>query len=368
MEEKIKEMKNKTLLRYIAGKFWAPFFFALSIFAALVFLGDVFENLKLLSEGHATFRGVLLYCVYKLPYWGNLLVPLACLLGALFVISEMVSNGEWTACLAGGYRPLQLFSAILACVFIVTAINFATQETLVPGIERKAYTFRQVDLRGRTWYRENTVHDVAIRMSDNNMLFAKTIESKKGDMYDVLLDTYNDSWEVARQIVAKSLVWENGHWVFKNGVERTFDDGINIEERVFKEEPVLFNLKPKEIIVGKSEANTAGILELYKKINFLKKSGLVSFKEQTILHNRLAMPFVTILMCMLGMPFAAVVRKRGKIVNIILSLVMAFGFWTIMSMISTAGETGSLSPFIAGWGVSIACAVVVFIEYKLMKV
>ena len=44
MEKKIKHVISSSLLfRYIARKFWVPFFFSMGVFATLVVLGDTFE-------------------------------------------------------------------------------------------------------------------------------------------------------------------------------------------------------------------------------------------------------------------------------------------------------------------------------------
>jgi lipopolysaccharide export system permease protein len=129
-----------------------------------------------------------------------------------------------------------------------------------------------------------------------------------------------------------------------------------------------FSLPPDEIVVGETNEKNTSIRNLLKKINFLESSGLASYKDKTYLHNRLAMPFATIIMCMLGMPFAIAVRKKSKALNIILALVLAFAYWTIMSMSLTAGQTGSLSPLLAGWGITVICAVLVITEFKLMKI
>ena len=93
---------------YIARKFWGPFLFALGVFAALVVLGDTFEKLKTLNNGYSTLGAVLSYSLATFPNWLATIMPVACLLGAISVISEMVANGEWTACVAGGFSPKQL--------------------------------------------------------------------------------------------------------------------------------------------------------------------------------------------------------------------------------------------------------------------
>ena len=90
---------------YIARKFWGPFLFALGVFAALVVLGDTFEKLKTLNNGYSTLGAVLSYSLATFPNWLATIMPVACLLGAISVISEMVANGSGPRAWRAGFPP-----------------------------------------------------------------------------------------------------------------------------------------------------------------------------------------------------------------------------------------------------------------------
>ncbi|MGB2578486.1 lipopolysaccharide export system permease protein [Elusimicrobium simillimum] len=363
-------MNVKIIYRYIAGKFWMPFFFAMAMFCILVLLGDFFENVKIITNGYASFRLILKYCLLNLPGWLGMLIPVACLLAALFVISDLVAGGEWTACLASGYRPRQLFMPIIACVLLVVAVNSWLQEFVFPKVNQRAEEVYHKRLKGEKDFKPGIEQDVTLRIGDSEMLFAGKIQSNSIVITDVSFEKYNSAWEIERQVVAKSMVWDGNvdNWYFYNGVERTFANGIELKETPFEKLLSPLKIAPEDISVGSTEEKTYSIKQLLKKIDFLKRSGLVSYKETTNLHNKIAMPFMTVLMCLLGMPFAITVRKKGKIVNMIAAMVMSFTFWWVMTMAVTAGENGVLSPVVAGWGIVVLCAAAVLIEFRIMKV
>ncbi|MDR0291708.1 MAG: LptF/LptG family permease [Elusimicrobium sp.] len=360
-------MKPKIIYRYVAGKFWLPFFFSMAIFCILVLLGDFFENIKDITNGYATLRLILKYCFLNLPGWLGMLLPVACLLGSLFVISDMIAGGEWTACLASGYRPRQLFAPLVICVLFVLLCNGLLQEYALPKINIKAEETYYKKLRGKTDFKQGVKKDVTLRLSEYEMMFAQKIETDSSVMQGITLDTYNKQWEIQTQITAEKMTWDGGRWILKNGYKRDFDDGINIKETVFDSMPSPLKISPANISVGETDENTT-IRELLKKISFLGRSGLVTYKEKTDLHNKLATPVMTVLMCLLGMPFATTMRKKGKVINIIAALVMSFSFWWVMTMAATAGKSGLLSPWAAGWGVVIVCFTAVLIQFKLMKI
>ena len=160
------------LYHYIAHKFWGPFFFALGIFTTLVLLGDFFEKMKKISNGVTTLMDVLTYSAMTVPNWLTTIMPVACLLGAIFVISEMVANGEWTACVAGGFAPKDLFKPIIACILGVVCVTMLVQEFIVPALNLKADELYYTRIKPADGFNPNVENDVVIKISPYQMLFA----------------------------------------------------------------------------------------------------------------------------------------------------------------------------------------------------
>ena len=357
------------LSHYIAKKFWGPFFFALGVFAALVVLGDTFEKLKTLSNGYSTLGAVLKYSLLTFPSWLTTIVPVACLLAAISVISEMVANGEWTACVAGGFAPRQLFKPVVQCIILVAVLSLAVQEFIVPTLNRKATILYYTQIKPDKNFNLNTESDVAIKLANKEMLYAKWVDLGQGLMQNVSLDVYNDQWDIASQIIARRMVWDPAQkaWIFQDGTQRVFPDENTAQDTHFDTQISPVKLSPKEMSVSRTEAKLLSIRELTKRIGFFKRTGLASYAAETQRQSKLATPFVTLIMCLLGMPFAISLRRKSKILNIIASMVIAFTFWWLISMITSVGENGYLNPYLAGWGPVLIFGVVVFFEFKWLK-
>lgn len=368
MEKEVKHLMR--LYKYIANKFWGPFFFSLGIFTTLVLLGDAFEKMKKMSNGVTTLWDVLTYSVMTVPNWLATIIPVACLLGAIFVISEMIANGEWTACIAGGFSPKQLFKPILACILLVVVLTLLAQEFIIPSLNLKADEIYYTRVkRSVETFNPNTEENVLIKVSPNQMLFAKEVDLTSGIMNKVSLDTYNSAWDIANQIVADKMAWdkENKQWVFIDGIERTYVDSMDTTEKHFKEEISPVTLKPSQMSVSKVDDDLLSIRELNKRIKFKRQSGLAYYTSQTVRQAKLAAPFVTIVMCLLGMPFAISTRRKSKLVNILAAIVIAFSFWWLISMCTSMGESGYINPFVAGWGPVIFFGALVIAEFRWLK-
>lgn len=357
------------LFAYIAKKFWGPFFFALGVFATLVVLGDTFEKLKTLSNGSATLGAILTYSLLSFPNWLTTIMPVACLLASISVVSEMVANGEWTACVAGGFAPRQLFKPVIVCIILVAATTMFVQEFIVPPLNLKADVLYYTKIKPDTDFKLNTEADVAIKLSTDQMLFAKWVDLEKGLMVQVSIDTYDQNWDIASQLVAQRMVWnkDQQRWILYDGTQRTFAEQTTTQDEHFEQLPSPITLPPQDMSVSKTEGKLLSIRELNKRIAFFKKTGLAHYTAETERQSKLATPFVTLIMCLLGMPFAISMRRKSKILNIIASMVIAFTFWWLISMITSVGENGYINPFLAGWGPVLVFGAVVFFEFKWLK-
>ena len=362
-------MQPSLLLLYIARKFWGPFFFALGVFAALVVLGDTFEKMKNLGNGITTLGDILSYSLVTFPNWLTTIMPVACLLGAISVISEMIGNGEWTACVAGGFSPRQLFKPIVGCILLVAGVTLLMQEFIVPPLNVKANYIYYTRMKPRANYNQYLENDVSIKISPTQMLYAKAVDLKQGTMHKVSLDTYNDRWDISEQIVAENMVWDaqQKHWFFVKGIHRTFEAEMDTKEESFDRLLSPVEIRPDQMSVGRVSEELMGIRDLTKRIRFHKHTGIASYSAETLRQAKLATPFVTLIMCLLGMPFAISNRRKSKIINILASMVIAFTFWWLISMCTSLGQNGYLSPFLAGWGPVLVFGVLVFFEFKWLK-
>lgn len=357
------------LYRYIAHKFWGPFFFALGIFTTLVVLGDIFEKMKNLSNGTTTVWDLLTYAAATFPNWLTTIMPVACLLGAISVISEMVANGEWTACVAGGFAPKDLFKPIIVCILMVVVGTMLIEEFVVPGLNLKADEIYYTRIKPTDDFNPHVESNVVIKISPTQMLFAKYVDPTKGLMEQVSLDTYNDRWNISTQIIAQQMQWNarEQHWIFKDGIERTFLNDMDTTEISFNEKEAPFTTAPQNMAVSKAEDKLLSIRDLTTKINFYSASGLAHYTAETARQAKLATPFVTVIMCLLGMPFAISTRRKSKILNIVMSLVIAFTFWWLLSMATSMGQNGYINPFVAGWGPVVLFGLTVWAEFRWLK-
>lgn len=265
--------------------------------------------------------------------------------------------------------PSAAFKPVVMCIILVAVLTMALQEFVVPPLNMKAEVLYYTKISPEDNFNINAETDVAMKVSDNQMLYAKSVDLGQGLMEGVSLDTYDNLWNIASQFVAKRMLWDetNRRWVFEKGTYRTFVDELDTEDEHFDYKVSPVEMQPKDMSINRTENKLLSIRGLTKRINFFKQTGLASYSAETERQAKLATPFVTLIMCLLGMPFAISLKRKSKILNIIASMVIAFTFWWLISMITSIGENGYINPYLAGWGPVILFGAVVFFEFKWLK-
>jgi len=93
--------------------------------------------------------------------------------------------------------------------------------------------------------------------------------------------------------------------------------------------------------------------ELRHYIGQIEDKGFETLKFKVDLNFKLTFPLASLIMALLGIPFAFSMGKRGTLVGIGLSVVIAIVFWGATATFRSLGYVNYLSPFLAAWGPSL---------------
>jgi lipopolysaccharide export LptBFGC system permease protein LptF len=71
------------------------------------------------------------------------------------------------------------------------------------------------------------------------------------------------------------------------------------------------------------------------------------------LNFKLSFPLVSLIMVLIGIPFAFSMGKRGALVGIGLTMAIVVVYWVAVSVFRGLGSAGLLSPVLAAWGANL---------------
>ena len=159
----------KTLRRYLGREIVRATGFVLFALLALFSFFDLLAQMDDLRPGGYTLPQALAYVALSLPSRTYELMPIAALIGAIFALSQLAANSEFTIMRVSGMSTRALAVAVMRVGLAFVALTYAFGELVAPLSERKAQEVRaetrgqgvvSSKLRSGVWVRD-TVRDAA---------------------------------------------------------------------------------------------------------------------------------------------------------------------------------------------------------------
>ena len=121
----------------------------------------------------------------------------------------------------------------------------------------------------------------------------------------------------------------------------------------FDRQPIALTLIPDDFTIwlaGDSELMTFHDIRAYSRRR--QQHGSQAARLTTDYHSRIAFPFVTVIMVMVGIALSlrrSGTRGGGMAIGIGQALAIGFCYWATHSIAIALGRGGVLTPFIAAW-------------------
>ena len=97
-------------------------------------------------------------------------------------------------------------------------------------------------------------------------------------------------------------------------------------------------------------------LELQKHLDDLQQVGFEVEYLKTELYKKLSFPFVSLIMALIGLPFALTMGKKGALYGIAAGAFIGIVYWGAFGVFDVLGSNGLLAPLLAAWGPNILFA------------
>jgi lipopolysaccharide export LptBFGC system permease protein LptF len=97
------------------------------------------------------------------------------------------------------------------------------------------------------------------------------------------------------------------------------------------------------------ESDTLRLGQLAGYIQIQEQKGLDVTRLRVQLHRKVAFPTVSLVMTLIGIPFAFVVGRRGALYGIGISIMIAIVYWACLSIFEALGNSALLPPLLAAW-------------------
>ena len=344
--------------RYVVRIFTMVFILVVLSGVSLFIIFDLSETIDEILKNKVSSTVVLNYYKYQSLQMFYDIAPIVVLVTTLMTFSLLARTNEITACKALGMSLYRLALPALAASLLVTLFCGYLESAVLPASNAKVAELKD-RIRGSETVR-------TYRRADRQWLFGQGryiynylhYDPQRASLQRLQVFDFDESHRLSRRLVADSAVFLGDVWKFSNGWSRRFE-GVEVkgylrfaDDRIvrYPETPDYFEseIRPPEQM---------RYSELKEYIGELRESGQPVPELQVELQNKIAFPVVSLVMALVGLPFAFRLGRQGALYGLGISVVLGIVFLAIFAFFTTLGEAGALPPAVAVWSPSAVFAV-----------
>ncbi len=340
--------------RYIMRKFLSLFLLVFLGLMALTVVVTFFERLNIVYEHNKPVGLLNQFIWFSMPQFMSYILPVAALTAMLLTLGLMTKFNEVTAMKACGISLYRIVLPVAVLAAAVSLTSFYLQERVLPGANTRAQqTWDTIlDLPSRSYNPLNRSW-MANKAKDRFYNFSYFDPSRGAFGKMAILELDPATWTLKRRFYAERAYLQDKTLRLENGWEREFPaDGPVQYEKIASREVVLE--EGRDFFLKKwKEPDQMSFGELQAYIREVRDLGFETVRYRVDLHYKISFPFVCLIMTLLGIPFAFSMGKRGTLVGIGLSFVIAMVFWGTVGLFRGLGYAGSLNVLLAAWGPNV---------------
>lgn len=343
----------KTLRRLIYGEVLRSIGFVTLGFLSLFFFFDFVEEVQSVGRYGATGYGLihaLSYVTLMVPSHLYELMPIAVLIGTIFVMARMAQSSEYTILRTSGLGPWRALKALMALGLGFVAFTFVVGDYVSPVADRTAqllkarYTGRITVGQTGAWLKEKQAYaqfavnvnelaadgslcGVRIFEFDNRGLLVSMTAAETATMND------EDAWQLER--VQRTDFPNKG--ALGGQIERGQLSNLRWPNQISAEMVSTALLKPERM----------GTVDLFQYIQHLQSNAQTAQRYEIEFWKKVFYPLSCLVMVVLALPFAYLHFRSGGIASYVFGGVMAgISFFLLNNVFGYIGNLQNWQPWL----------------------
>ncbi|HPG33636.1 MAG TPA: LptF/LptG family permease [Lentimicrobium sp.] len=338
----------KKLDLYIIRKFLGTFFYAIALLAVVIIIFDISEKIDDFLERKPPLEAIVFqYYANFIPYFINLFSYLFTFIAVIFFTSKMASDTEIVAILNSGISFKRMLRPYLISAFFLASMSFVLTNFVIPETSKNMQEFQKKYLKKEKRNSDNNLH---MQISPGVFAYVESFNKTDNSGFRFSLEGFNEKG-MEYKITGDNIKWDSvtGMWKIENWVKRQIKEKGEIITRGASKDTLL-NLKPDDFTVDLDNAVYMNYRELREFIETEKLRGsgnLIKFQNEK--HKRIAFPFATIVLTIIGVALSSRKVRGGIGFHLGIGITICFAFILFMQVTTVFATFGNLPPVIAVW-------------------
>lgn len=370
----------KVLTRHVAKEVLIATLFVLVALVALIAFFDLVSQARNIGNRYSISMALFL-TMLKLPFRLYEVMPIAALLGAVYTMSRLASNSEFTIMRVAGLSPFRLAGMMTVPALILIAMTYCLGEWLTPAADMMRNDMdnilfnRKLSARGYSsgvWVKDNVKEQqnagqATVRFVNVHNLIAG--EHSRTGAWRVF--EFDKDGSLIRVLHAPEASYISGRgWHLKDAKVETLpkithDETPMVEKSSARKDVDLMlpsEMRPEILGVLTIKPERMGISDLWQYIAHLKETKQTSDRYQVALWSKVFYPLAIFVMLAVAMPFAYLnTRSGGVSIKIFAGLMIGISFYALNNIFSFLGVLNTWHPMVVAvvpTSVMLICAAV----------
>ena len=338
----------KIIDKYIIRKFLGTFFFAMALIILIVVVFDISEKLEDFIAKEAPLKAIVLdYYFNFIPYFVNLFSPLFTFIAVIFFTSRMASRTEIVAILSSGISYTRFLYPYLLSATVIAILSLYLNNFVIPHATKKRIAFENEYIRNEYHNNDRNIHK---QISPGSYIYLQNYNTEDNTGYKFSIEKFSKG-NLYYKLMADNIKWDSvkGSWAIHDYYIRYIH---NMDEYIKKGKllDTTLNFTPDEF--GRRDNNIETMdyneLETYIGEEQLKGSDNIEL-YQIEKYRRIAFPFATFILTIIGASLASRKIRGGIGMHIGLGILISFTFIMLMQISTTFAAGGMVSAMVAVW-------------------
>ena len=370
----------KVLTLHVAKEVLIATLFVLVALVALIAFFDLVSQARNIGNRYSISMALFL-TMLKLPSRLYEVMPIAALLGAVYTMSRLAANSEFTIMRVAGLSPFRLAGMMTVPALILIAMTYCLGEWLTPAADMMRNDMdnilfnRKLSARGYSsgvWVKDNVKEQqnagqATVRFVNVHNLIAG--EHSRTGAWRVF--EFDKDGSLIRVLHAPEASYISGRgWHLKDAKVETLpkithDETPMVEKSSARKDVDLMlpsEMRPEILGVLTIKPERMGISDLWQYIAHLKETKQTSDRYQVALWSKVFYPLAIFVMLAVAMPFAYLnTRSGGVSIKIFAGLMIGISFYALNNIFSFLGVLNTWHPMVVAvvpTSVMLICAAV----------
>lgn len=359
----------QTIRRLLHREIWISVTFVALAFLMLFSFFDLVDELGDIGKGNPSNPYRLMHAALYTFLWAPSrlyeLLPIAVLIGSIFVMARFAQSSEFTILRTSGMGPWRALKTLLWMGLAFTLITFAMGDYLAPQASRAAQLLKskfmgQISL-GATgaWLKDRQQFSS----------FAVNVGALDGDgrMQSIKIFEFNSKGQILATAQAQHGQFEDEAWVLKNVQRQEFfiPESMPIgsqslaeplaaaqtarveRSQILPEWRWATGISAEMVSVALLKPERMGTLDLFQYIRHLQANGQTSQRYEIEFWRKMFYPLSCLVMVVLALPFAYLHFRSGAISGYVFAGVMiGISFFMLNNVFGYIGNLNDWVPWI----------------------